>query len=156
MIQDGLFHLPLGLACVGIVTYTRLISPQGVDLFHRSQIQTTDQCLKIKNLFEKADSFRIDEQQGKEYAYFNDLVLPTYDQESGEIVDEKVEMIYRHKVPKKRRFRIKSSDGKYVDVTDCHSIMVLENGELVEKKPDQLKKGDKIISLNGVDQNGKK
>lgn len=121
-----------------------------------TQIQTTDQCLKIKNLFEKADSFRIDEQQGKEYAYFNDLVLPTYDQESGEIVDEKVEMIYRHKVPKKRRFRIKSSDGKYVDVTDCHSIMVLENGELVEKKPDQLKKGDKIISLNGVDQNGKK
>ena len=44
-------------------------------------------------------------------------------------------------------YRIKAKKGKFVEVTEDHSVMVLENGKLVEKKPIELKKSDKIISI---------
>lgn len=53
--------------------------------------------------------------------------------------------VYRHPV-KKARYRITTSDGKHVTVTGDHSVMILENGQLVEKKPTDIKIGDQVIT----------
>ena len=55
--------------------------------------------------------------------------------------------VYRHKVSKPK-YKIKTANGKHVVVTGDHSIMILEGEDLIEKKPEELQKGDKVISVN--------
>ena len=55
--------------------------------------------------------------------------------------------VYRHKVSKKK-FKVTTTNGKSVIVTEDHSVMVItSDGELISKKPNELIEGDKIISL---------
>jgi DNA polymerase elongation subunit (family B) len=55
--------------------------------------------------------------------------------------------VYRHKVSK-RKFKITTANNKEVIVTEDHSVMVLnEIGNLIEKKPTELKKGDKVVTV---------
>ena len=51
----------------------------------------------------------------------------------------------RHKV-KKRMYRITSGD-KSVEVTCDHSLKVMRNNELIDVKPSDLQKGDKIVRV---------
>ena len=51
--------------------------------------------------------------------------------------------IYRHKTSK-RRFRITLESGKFVDVTEDHSVMVERNGTLVAIKPLEINKNTDI------------
>lgn len=66
---------------------------------------------------------------------------------NGKIVSKPVEYVMRHKV-KKKLYRI-STGSDHVDVTEDHSIMVLnENDELVEIKPSKICIGKhKIIKI---------
>lgn len=58
-----------------------------------------------------------------------------------------VRKIIRHKVTKKR-WKIKSSSGKSVIVTDDHSIMVFRNGSKIAVKPSEIDiKIDKILEV---------
>ena len=56
-----------------------------------------------------------------------------------------VDYVMRHKV-KKRMYRI-TSGGKSVEVTGDHSLKVMRNGDLTDVKPDELRKGDKIVRI---------
>lgn len=60
-----------------------------------------------------------------------------------EVEYKPVKYVMKHKV-KKRMFRIEAN-GKSVDVTEDHSIMVERSGELLSVKPEQITGGDKII-----------
>jgi intein/homing endonuclease len=58
--------------------------------------------------------------------------------------------VYRHKTTK-RRFRLRDTEGNSVEVTEDHSVIVIEDGQLVAKKPTQIQPGDKIIGLRDAD-----
>lgn len=84
----------------------------------------------------------------REFVFPKDLKLPYYDHTNNSIKYGNVQYIEKHCV-KKKKFRIKTKTGKYVDVTKDHSCMVLlEDGTLVEKTPLELKKGDKVITIS--------
>ena len=58
-----------------------------------------------------------------------------------------VKHIIRHKV-KKEKWIVKSKSGKFVEITDDHSIMVLRNGEKIEVKASEINKNtDLLISV---------
>lgn len=85
---------------------------------------------------------------GRDFIFPKDLnalyVNSFYDKTA---IEGKVDYIERHRV-KKKMYRIKTANGKFVDVTEDHSVMVVDKrNRLVEKKPTQLKKGDKVITI---------
>lgn len=58
-----------------------------------------------------------------------------------------IKNISRHKVNKKM-FRVTTPDGKQLELTEDHSLVVLdENGNLVERRPEDLKTTDQLIVL---------
>jgi len=84
---------------------------------------------------------------GRAFIFCNNTELPFYDEENKKINFGKVQYIERHFV-QKPIFKIKTKSGKHVSVTEDHSCMVIDsNGKLVEKKPKEIIRGDKIISL---------
>lgn len=98
--------------------------------------------ITIEDLFYKGD---ICWKEGdKEYSRNDDIKVINYD--NGNLKYNNYNYVYRHKVSK-RKFKITDINGKSVTVTEDHSIMVLEDDNLVEKKPVDLKNGDKIICL---------
>lgn len=56
-----------------------------------------------------------------------------------------IKYIMKHKV-KKRIFKIKCQDDE-VQITEDHSIVIMRNNQLVSVKPNEIKKGDKIICI---------
>lgn len=62
----------------------------------------------------------------------------------GKLVDSPIKRVIRHKVNKKI-YRIVSSDGKLIECTGDHSIMIMRNGKLIEAKPWDIKKTDKLV-----------
>lgn len=82
----------------------------------------------------------------KEYSRNDDIKVMSYSQETNTAQLSKYDYVYRHKV-KKKKFKITTSGGKSVVVTEDHSVMVLLDGVLIEKKPIDLTKDDIIIAL---------
>jgi DNA polymerase elongation subunit (family B) len=104
---------------------------------------------KIKDLFEELvndECDYIEDIMGKKFIFPKNLQMPYYDEKDGNIKYGNVKYIEKHKV-KKLTYRIKTKNGKSVDVTEDHSIMVIENSKVIEKKPKELNKNDKIISI---------
>lgn len=77
----------------------------------------------------------------KQYASGDGLCSDTF--VNNEIVSKPVKAIYRHKVSK-ARWKISTSDGRSVIVTDDHSIMVLRDGKLIEVKPSSINRDTDI------------
>lgn len=59
------------------------------------------------------------------------------------IESKKIKYIMKHKV-NKRMFKVKCN-GKEVTITEDHSIMVVRDGVLIECKPADIIKGDKLV-----------
>ena len=119
-----------------------------------TNIRTESGILKIKNLFsnlEIEESDVIEDLTGRKFIFPKNLNLPFFDDISKSVKLGKVKYIEKHRV-KKVAFKVKTKNGKEIEVTEDHSIMVLENGKLVEKKPSELKKCDKIISIKNVEE----
>ena len=109
--------------------------------------------LKIKDLFEElieTDCQYIEDIIGKKFIFPVNLQMPYYDEKTDEVKYGNVKYIEKHKT-KKLTYRIKTKSGKSIDVTEDHSIMIVENGKIIEKKSKELNKNDKndkIISLS--------
>ena len=104
---------------------------------------------KIKDLFEElvnGECDYIEDIVGKKFVFPKNLQMPYYDEKNGKVKYGNVKYIEKHKV-KKLTYRIKTKNGKTVDVTNDHSIMVIENGKIIEKKPRDLNQNDKIITI---------
>lgn len=112
------------------------------DTIIKTYIGNSYKDITIEDLFYSGNIFWKD--GDKEYSRNDDVKVIHYD--NGKLKYDNYNYVYRHKVSK-RKFKITDINGKSVTVTEDHSIMVLENDKLVEKKPVDLKKGDKIISL---------
>ena len=57
-----------------------------------------------------------------------------------------IKKIVRHKVTK-AKWKLKSKSGKEVIVTGDHSLIVFRNQKRVVVKPNQIKKGDKVLTV---------
>ena len=81
---------------------------------------------------------------GRDFVFPTNLSLPYYDEKTSRILLGKVQYIEKHNV-KKRRFKIETVCGKELIVTEDHSIMVMSQDGLVEKKPTDLTESDEIV-----------
>jgi len=109
-----------------------------------SIIQTNIGDKSVEDLFMAGDIFWKD--GDKEYSRNNDIKVSSYDPETNTVKQSSYQYVYRHKV-RKKKYKITTANGKSVVVTEDHSVMVLVNGNLVEKKPAELTKNDVIITL---------
>jgi len=98
----------------------------------------------VEDLFMAGDIYW---QEGdKEYSQNKDIKVASYDHQNNSVAHSSYLYVYRHKV-KKKKYKVTTSNGKSVVVTEDHSVMVLQDGKLVEKKPTDLTKNDVIITL---------
>ena len=108
------------------------------------QKNNTQSACSIEELFLQGELFW---QEGdKEYSA-NKNISVAHSNKSGDLNFVGYNYVYRHKVHNKSRFKITTTNGKEVIVTGDHSVMVLVNGDLVEKKPAELSPGDKVITI---------
>jgi intein/homing endonuclease len=109
-----------------------------------SVIETNVGQRRIEDLFLCGNLFW---QEGdKEYSRNDSIKVLGYDQNTNEANMMPYNYVYRHKVSKKK-YKITTSSGKSVIVTEDHSVMVLDDDNLIEKKPSELKKNDVVITV---------
>jgi DNA polymerase elongation subunit (family B) len=115
-----------------------------------SILRTIDGDKRIEDAFEEQKDLNYDNYRqtydGRMFVYPEDMKLPYYDEKHDEVKYGKVDFIEKHLV-KKKMYKIKTKGGKSVVITSDHSVMVLVEGVLVEKKPEEINKKDKIITL---------
>jgi len=109
-----------------------------------SLVRTSLGNRSIEDLFLAGDIFWRD--GDKEYSQNKSITVASYDQQSQTVKQSPYLYIYRHKV-KKKKYRITTANGKSVVVTEDHSVMVLQDSKLVEKKPTELTKDDIIVTI---------
>lgn len=80
--------------------------------------------------------------RGHESVLTDDKIL-NFDSNKG-IYYAPVKRIIRHKVSKPK-WKLKTKSGKEVIVTNDHSMIVFRNGNLIELKPSEILKTDKIL-----------
>ena len=113
-----------------------------------SILRLHDRNIKIKELFNELKDNGVEylvDANNREFLYPSKLKMPYFDENKKQVKYGTVNLLERHRV-KKQMFKIKTRDG-YVTVTEDHSVMILENGKLVEKKPGDIKPGDKIVQI---------
>jgi DNA polymerase elongation subunit (family B) len=105
--------------------------------------------ISIENLFSKLednDEEYVIDSDNREFIFPKELKLPYYNEIDKKICFGNVEYIEKHKV-KKSLYKIKTKSGKEIIVSQDHSIMILDNDILIEKKPTEIKIGEKTIIL---------
>ena len=108
-----------------------------------SIIRTDVGHLTIEHLFETSGA--ITYKNGKEYVHPE---FKVYGYRDGRLVENtSVSFLVRHRTTKKK-WRLKTSNGKEVVVTNDHSIMIERDGELVEEKPENIVKGDPVFTIS--------
>lgn len=80
----------------------------------------------------------------KEYAFGLEINTPCFD--GSEVSEKQIRAVYRHKVSKKK-WKLTASNGKTVIMTEDHSAMVLRDGKMLEVKPSEIIKSDKLIGI---------
>lgn len=78
------------------------------------------------------------------------LDLKTSSFDGDRVVLDKIQYVMKHKV-KKRMFRIEV-DGKSIDVTEDHSLVVKRSNELISVKPMEIEDGDVFITALDTNQ----
>ncbi len=109
-----------------------------------SSIIKTDSGEKtIEQLFlENENNNKKVTQKGHELVDVNDKIL-NYNTD-GELEYQNARYIMRHKV-KKAKWRLKTTTGKEIFVTNDHSMIVFRDGKKLEVKPYEILKTDKIL-----------
>jgi hypothetical protein len=116
-----------------------------------SIIKVCGKDIKIKDLFQNLYDDINNEVKfksgNKTYVYPKNLELPFFDESEKKIKLGKVNFVYKHMV-KKKMYRVKTKSGKFIEITEDHSCMILDKlNNLVEVKPINLKKGDRTIII---------
>lgn len=112
--------------------------------FSSTILRINSEDITISDLFDSIDIEPIITSSGVEIKRVDGKHSLTYTPELG-IHYQPIDYVMRHKV-KKRMYRITSGD-KSVEVTCDHSLKVMRNNELIDVKPSDLQKGDKIVRV---------
>jgi len=108
-------------------------------------VKTDNGDIKIEDLFDKLDGNI--EFRGKDnyILHVTDKINAASVSKKQELQYNKINYVMKHKV-KKRMYKIKCN-GDEVTITEDHSMMVVRNGELIEIKPKDIEKEDKLIKI---------
>jgi DNA polymerase elongation subunit (family B) len=98
----------------------------------------------IEEMFNEGDYEVVN---NKEYSINHDLKVLSYDQERAEPYFGSISYVYRHEVSK-QLYEVTDTNGNKVVVTEDHSVMVLHNGKLIEKKPQELTNEDTLVTIS--------
>jgi len=127
------------------VTYVDTDSVAG-----ESKLKTSEYGeISIETLFSQLENTdeKITDSANREFIFPEKLHLPYFDEQSKTVKTGRVQYLEKHLV-KKKRFKIKTKGGKEVIVSEDHSVMVEDlSGKLIEKKPMEIKKGDKVVTI---------
>mgnify|MGYP004567320817 CR=1 FL=1 len=111
-----------------------------------------DNCeITMEDFFTKAkyenDDIVIKLQNGSEVIPVHNHNTLTYQDHDYKTSERPINYIMRHKITKDR-FRLRTKTGKELIVTGDHSIMIIRNNELISIPAREIKKTDKIITLD--------
>lgn len=112
-----------------------------------SIVRTNEGSMKIETLFDVYMKQKHYSQHGHEIidTSKDDLKCMTFNEQTKKAEFGKVNKLIRHKVMKKK-WTIKAG-GREVQVTNDHSCMVMRDGEIIEVKPCDIRKTDKLVVL---------
>lgn len=106
-------------------------------LISSTVINTNNGNFTIEELFFRGAISNKHTEDGKEYSFFhNDKVL-SYDKQADKAFYGDINYVYRHKVSK-AKWEVEDEDGNIITITDDHSIMVERNGVLMEMKASEI------------------
>lgn len=109
-----------------------------------SLIKTDNGIMTIADMFDQCPLH--DSVLEKEYGYGTSCKVIGFDISEDTPVMSEVSFVIRHKT-KKKLYKITTTTGKEITVTEDHSIMVDRNGFTMEVKPTQILENDLIIEL---------
>lgn len=99
---------------------------------------------QIGDFYNSTDTKEIEYKPGKFFKEVNGIKSLSVNKDL-KLEYKPIKYVMKHKV-KKRLFKIKC-DGNEVVITNDHSIMVKRDGKLIEVKPFEIKKTDKLILI---------
>jgi DNA polymerase elongation subunit (family B) len=150
--NDEKLHKKLGIAKAFKVEQEVVVYCD-TDSVHKDTIIETDQgSMTIEDMYNI--SKKIEEQNltasGKEWIKSSLSVLNYKNSQSaeklGSLIYSPVTKVIRHKVSKPK-WKLKTKSGKEIIVTNDHSLIVYREGQTVEIKPIEIKKGEKVICV---------
>ncbi len=97
----------------------------------------------IDERFEKYKDFVIKEGDLEKLKVFDEFEVLSFDSKY-RLKFRKVSTLFRHRVNSKI-FRVRLEGGRFVDLTDCHSVFTIKNGKIKPIKISELKEGDWIV-----------
>lgn len=141
---DTELHKKLSIKNVTPIQKGEEVSIYGDSVDGESIINTKEGEFTIEELYNKYNGLSI--RKDKEVIPVNFYSL-NWTEESG-LYYSKVKNIIRHKT-KKKKWRLKAG-GKEIIVTNDHSLIVFRDGIKIEVKPNEIKKGDKVLVINEI------
>ena len=80
----------------------------------------------------------------------DDLKINTlsFDSKTGRFLKEKILFVWRYELPKEKIYRVKAQGGLEVSTSDWHPFFIFDKGTVIERRADELKKGDLLITGN--------
>ncbi len=111
-----------------------------------SWIRTSHGEKTIESLFN--DAIKYSKVADREYGYFSNMSVCSYDEENNDYVYAKLKHVVKHTVTKEM-FKITVGD-KSIIVTEDESLIVERDGVPVSVKPLEVKEFDKLITINNV------
>lgn len=107
-------------------------------------INTDKGDIKIGDIYNSTNTKEIEYKPGKSFKEVKDLKALSVGKDF-KLEYKPIKYVMKHKV-KKRLFKIRCN-GKEVVITNDHSIMVKRDNKLIEVKPFEIKKTDKLILI---------
>lgn len=132
----------LGTNNVDYVIYNDTDSVVGDTMVYVNGKQQT-----IESLYEQYNTYAKRDDTRKNYVKpVGNATTVSVNTTTGELEEKSIVYVMKHRV-KKRMFKIKSSSGKEVIVTQDHSIIVVRDGKIIDVSPMQLLESDRIINI---------
>ncbi len=108
-----------------------------------TEIQTDKGLMKIGDLYYNSDGKEIEYKPGKFIKELKNSKALSYNIENKQIELNSIIYVMKHKV-KKRFYKIKCGNDEVI-ITGDHSVMVKRDEKVIEVKPSEIKKTDKLI-----------
>lgn len=106
---------------------------------------------RIERLYDFHDlGDNIQEENGALYVDVGDenLKVPSFDKQSGKMLFKPIQKIWKYLLPSEKTFTI-SCEGNYLaETSEWHPFFVFEDGQVIEKRADELKQNDLLIISN--------
>ncbi len=105
----------------------------------------------IDRLYDSFDSgSNVIPENGAFYIDISDesIRVPSFDKSTGSMAFVPVQKIWKYILPSEKTFTMKAVGGYHATTSEWHPFFVFENGAIMERRADELKAGDLLITSN--------